>query len=394
MPELAKELRNVTNQTLATIQPSAIRKFDQEISQIPGIIKLTLGEPDLNTPEHVKQAAIASIAQDDSHYSAPKGKMSLRQAISAYLRRKQNITYDPETEIIVTVGATEALTATIFSLVNPGDEVIIPTPSYALYFPLLKLAGAKLIEIDTSTTQFVLTPETLAQTLVQHPQAKFIILNYPGNPTGQEYSKTLLQQLAAVIRQYPLGVIADEIYSELVYEQPHYSIARILPERTVLVNGLSKSHAMTGYRSGYVVAPGPWIQAIAKMHGFLVTCPPDTAQAAALEALSTGDEDPQAAVTVYQHRRDDLEQALVNLDFQPLHPQGAFYLFAKIPAQYGDDDLTFARQLAQKAKVGCTPGRAFGQGGQGYLRFSYASSDEILQQAVQRITYFLNGGID
>lgn len=387
MPQLANDLQSAGNQTLAAIEPSAIRQFDQEISDIPGILKLTLGEPDLNTPLHVQQAAIASIQQNESHYSPQKGTTALRQAISAYLKRKYELEYDPETETIATVGATEALTATIFALVNSGDEVLIPTPTYALYFPLLKLAGAKMIEINTAPTNFTLTMEQLAATLTQHPNAKFLILNYPGNPTGQEYSQQQLQQLAQLSRSYHLGIIADEIYSELTYDnRQHESIAQFASERTVLVNGLSKSHAMTGYRAGYVVAPAPWIKLIAKMHGFLVTCPPNPSQAAATEALQIqGDADPKRAVKLYQQRRDYLFQELTNLGFTPVKPQGAFYMFAKIPAHFGDDDLAFARLLAQKAKVGCTPGQAFGQAGRGYIRFSFAASQEKLQQAVQQM---------
>ncbi|NVY95619.1 aminotransferase class I/II-fold pyridoxal phosphate-dependent enzyme [Lactobacillus sp. DCY120] len=389
MPQLAAELTTVVNQLLDQVQPSAIRAFDDRISKIPGIIKLTIGEPDLDTPEHVKQAGIQSIANNESHYSAQKGTPELRQAISNYLKDTQNVTYDPETEVIVTVGATEALTAAMFTLLNPGDEVIIPTPAFALYFPIVTLTGAHPIMVDTSASDFVLTPELLTKTLEEHPHARAVLLNYPSNPTGREYSKDELSSLATIIADQGLYVIADEIYSELLYEGQHFSIACLLPERTILVSGLSKSHAMTGYRIGYLAAPAAVVANIAKMHGFLVTAPVTPCQAAAAEALNNGRQDAKAAVKIYQKRRDNLVQSLEKLGFQTVAPQGAFYLFAKIPAAFNQDDVAFALQLAEEAKVGCTPGSGFGTGGEGYLRFSYAASDADIAAVSERLTNFV-----
>ncbi|MCT6806773.1 MAG: aminotransferase class I/II-fold pyridoxal phosphate-dependent enzyme, partial [Bombilactobacillus sp.] len=291
MPQLAADLTQITNTPLEKIPSSGIRAFAQRIDDIPDLIKLTLGEPDLNTPEHVKQAAVQSILANDSHYSDQRGTLQLRQAISNYLQRKQNLTYDPKSEIIVTIGATEALTAIALSLFQPGDQIIVPTPSYALYFPLIQYTQAELVAINTASTDFVLTPQALKNTLQEHPQAKAILLNYPTNPTGREYSEEVLKQLVPIIRQSHLYVISDEIYSELTYDCPHVSIARYLPERTLLVNGVSKSHAMTGYRIGYLAGPETLINLIAKMHAFMITAPSNPAQAAATEALETGDQD-------------------------------------------------------------------------------------------------------
>lgn len=393
MPQLAADLTQITHTPLEKIPSSGIRAFAQRIDDIPDLIKLTLGEPDLNTPEHVKQAAVQSILANDSHYSDQRGTLQLRQAISNYLQRKQNLTYDPKSEIIVTVGATEALTAIALSLFQPGDQIIVPTPSYALYFPLIQYTQAELVAINTASTDFVLTPQALKNTLQEHPQAKAILLNYPTNPTGREYSEEVLKQLVPIIRQSHLYVISDEIYSELTYDCPHVSIARYLPERTLLVNGVSKSHAMTGYRIGYLAGPETLINLIAKMHAFMITAPSNPAQAAAAEALENGDQDPVDSRHIYQKRRDYIVQALNEMGLQTMPGEGAFYVFAKIPAQYKNDDEAFALDLAHKAKVGGTPGKSFGPGGQGYIRFSYAASDADLRKAMSRIQKFLSAEV-
>lgn len=393
MPQLAADLTQITHTPLEKIPSSGIRAFAQRIDDIPDLIKLTLGEPDLNTPEHVKQAAVQSILANDSHYSDQRGTLQLRQAISNYLQRKQNLTYDPKSEIIVTVGATEALTAIALSLFQPGDQIIVPTPSYALYFPLIQYTQAELVAINTASTDFVLTPQALKNTLQEHPQAKAILLNYPTNPTGREYSEEVLKQLVPIIRQSHLYVISDEIYSELTYDCPHVSIARYLPERTLLVNGVSKSHAMTGYRIGYLAGPETLINLIAKMHAFMITAPSNPAQAAAAEALENGDQDPVDSRHIYQKRRDYIVQALNEMGLQTMPGEGAFYVFAKIPAQYKNDDEAFALDLAHKAKVGGTPGKSFGPGGEGYIRFSYAASDADLRKAMSRIQKFLSAEV-
>ena len=391
MPELSADLYGTVSHKLDALQPSGIREFNKEVSKIPGIIKLTLGEPDMATPEHVKQAAIRSIEEDDSHYAPQMGKPELLEAISDYIQNTRDVHYDPQTEIIATVGATEALDATLFAILNTGDKVVVPTPIFSLYFPLIEMTGATVVQVDTSADNFVLTPEKLEEVLEEEGKGvKAVILNYPSNPTGREYPQEVLAGLAEVIKKHHLYAIADEIYSELVYGVEHYSIATMIPERTIFISGLSKSHAMTGYRLGYVAAPAKIMANISKMHAFLVTTVTNNVQVAAAEALTNGLDDPLEFRKIYQHRRDLLVAGLKELGFEMLTPEGAFYLFAKIPTQFGTDDVAFAKQLAKEAKVGVTPGSAFGKGGDGYVRLSYASSDENLTEAIKRISEFLN----
>lgn len=391
MPELSADLYGTVSHKLDALQPSGIREFNKEVSKIPGIIKLTLGEPDMATPEHVKQAAIRSIEEDDSHYAPQMGKPELLEAISDYIQNTRDVHYNPQTEIIATVGATEALDATLFAILNTGDKVVVPTPIFSLYFPLIEMTGATVVQVDTSADNFVLTPEKLEEVLEEEGKGvKAVILNYPSNPTGREYPQEVLAGLAEVIKKHHLYVIADEIYSELVYGVEHYSIATMIPERTIFISGLSKSHAMTGYRLGYVAAPAKIMANISKMHAFLVTTVTNNVQVAAAEALTNGLDDPLEFRKIYQHRRDLLVAGLKKLGFEMLTPEGAFYLFAKIPAQFGTDDVAFAKQLAKEAKVGVTPGSAFGKGGDGYVRLSYASSDENLTEAIKRISEFLD----
>lgn len=391
MPELSADLYGTVSHKLDALQPSGIREFNKEVSKIPRIIKLTLGEPDMATPEHVKQAAIRSIEEDDSHYAPQMGKPELLEAISDYIQNTRDVHYDPQTEIIATVGATEALDATLFAILNTGDKVVVPTPIFSLYFPLIEMTGATVVQVDTSADNFVLTPEKLEEVLEEEGKGvKAVILNYPSNPTGREYPQEVLAGLAEVIKKHHLYAIADEIYSELVYGVEHYSIATMIPERTIFISGLSKSHAMTGYRLGYVAAPAKIMANISKMHAFLVTTVTNNVQVAAAEALTNGLDDPLEFRKIYQYRRDLLVAGLKKLGFEMLTPEGAFYLFAKIPAQFGTDDVAFAKQLAKEAKVGVTPGSAFGKGGDGYVRLSYASSDENLTEAIKRIGEFLD----
>ena len=390
MPKLDAQLESVVNERVNALPPAQIRAFDDEISAVPGIVKLTLGEPDFDVPEHVKKAAIKSIEENDSHYSPSRGTLPLRKAISNYLVDTRKVEYDPETEIIVTVGATEAITATTFALLNPGDEVVIPTPIFSLYFPSVSLTRATPVKVDTSDDGFLLTADRLEKVLEREGDSvKAIILNYPNNPTGRSYSKEELEALAKVIKEHHLLAIVDEIYSELIYDQPFTSLATLLPEQTVVISGLSKSHAMTGYRLGYLAAPAELVEQISKMHSFMVTAANDTAQAAALEALTNGQEDPAIYRQQYQHRRDHLAGAMRALGFEIAIPDGAFYLFAKIPAQYGDDDVQFARDLAHQARVGVIPGSAFGPGGEGHIRLSYAAADSQIDAVIDRLQTFM-----
>ncbi|KRM43663.1 aminotransferase class I/II-fold pyridoxal phosphate-dependent enzyme [Lentilactobacillus parafarraginis] len=390
MPELQKGLSEVVNKHIAAVGPSGIREFDQKISSIDGIVKLTLGEPDFNVPEHVKQAAIDSIKANKSHYSASRGIIELRQAISRYLKTKTNVDYDPNTEIVVTMGATEAIFSSLSSIINPGDKVIVPTPAFALYFPVVQVAGGELITIDTSEDGFVLTPEKLQKALDENGDSvKAIVLNYPSNPTGIEYTEDQLKALADIISKHHMFVLADEIYNELTYGVEHHSIASLLPDQTIVINGLSKSHAMTGYRIGYFAGPKDFVTNAAKMHGFAVTCPSNPAQYAALEALTNGLHDAEPMRQQYQKRRDYISKRLEAMGMEIALPQGAFYIFAKIPDTINETSVEFATNLAEHAKVGVVPGSAFGPGGQRYIRMSYAASDDAIKLAMDRMSTYL-----
>ncbi|MDE6555107.1 MAG: aminotransferase class I/II-fold pyridoxal phosphate-dependent enzyme, partial [Lactobacillus sp.] len=384
MPKLANDLSLTKNTRLNSLGPSKIRAFDEKASQIPGIIKLTIGEPDLNTPDHVKNAAIADIEANDSHYAPQAGKPELLDAISKYLERSLDVKYDPKTEICVTVGATGALNDVFMSILNPGDKILVPTPVWALYFQLIKLTGAIPVQIDTSKDGFILTPEHLKSVLQNEGKgAKAIILTDPSNPTGRVYPETTLKALAEVITEYHLFSVTDEIYGELVYDNNvHHSLSQYIPERNILISGLSKAYAMTGWRLGYIAAPADIMKTIQKVNAFLVTSVTDNVQAAAIEALNNGQADPLESRKIYEDRLKFMKAGLEKLGFEMSTPQGAFYIFAKIPDSFGTDDEAFANELATKAKVGVTPGRYFGQGGQGYVRMSYASSTEQLKEAL------------
>ena len=392
MPKLANDLSSTINHRLDSLTPSRIRAFDQQISSIPGIIKLTIGEPDLDTPEHVKQAAIKDIEANDSHYAPQAGKPELRAAISGYLNQSLGINYNPETEICVTVGATGALNDVFMSILNPGDKILVPTPVWALYFQLIKVIGATPIQIDTSKDGFILTPEHLKKVLEGEGKgAKAIILTDPSNPTGRVYPAQTLRELADIIADNHLFSITDEIYAELVYgDNKHHSLSQYIPERNILISGFSKAYAMTGWRLGYIAAPAEIMQSIIKMNSYLVTSVTDNVQMAAVEALTHGQDDPIIARKIYESRLKFMKAGLEDLGFELSTPQGAFYIFAKIPEKFGDDDVKFATELAEKARVGATPGRYFGKGGKGYVRMSYASSTENLKEALKRITEFVN----
>lgn len=389
MPQLRAALTQSFNDSIEKIRPSAIREFDQKISDIDGLIKLTLGQPDFNVPEHVKDAAIRSIQENHSGYTPQRGIPELRQAISNYLTKTTTVTYDPETEIVVSVGASEAIMASLAAILNPGDKVIVPTPAFPLYFSAVELNQAELIQVDTSEDGFVLTPAKLQAVLEAEPDVKALILNYPTNPTGVEYTEEELVGLADVLRQHDIYVLADEIYNELTYGVEHHSIAPLLPEQTIVINGLSKSHLMTGYRLGYFAAPAGFVDKASKVHAFWVTCPSNPAQYAALEALTNGLHDAKIMRDEYHRRLIYLAQEFREMGFGVVDTTGAFYLFAQIPKKFTESSTEFALELARSAKVGVIPGSAFGPGGERYIRVSYASSLKDLTEAVSRIKQFL-----
>ncbi|UZD34189.1 aminotransferase class I/II-fold pyridoxal phosphate-dependent enzyme [Lactiplantibacillus plantarum] len=385
----SETLVNHMNHEIAAIQPSDILAFNAEIANIPGIVRLTLGEPDFNTPEHVKQVAIESIEADESHYAPSNGTLALRTAAAEFLAAKYDVHYDPASEVIITAGATGGIYTALTSILNPGDEVLIPTPIFPLYIAIVKLSGATPVFMDTSDNGFVLSPDQLQTTLAAHPKTKAVVLNFPSNPTGVTYRHDDLKALAAVLANQPIFVLSDEIYSELTYGEPHESIANYLPTQTILLNGVSKSHAMTGWRIGIMCAPKAITAQLGKIHQFTVTSTTTNAQAAATEALKNGLDDAQVMKREYQERRDYLYDALNDLGFQSAKPEGAFYLFSKIPAGLPQNSMAFCRELAHEARVALIPGSSFGPGGEGYVRISYAASMADLKTAVTRLRTYV-----
>lgn len=392
MPTLANNLSDTINRRIEKLPKSEIRSFSQKISQIPGIVKLTVGEPDLNTPDHIKQAAIDDINRDDSHYAPEAGKEEYLNAVSDYLKKSLGVYYNPKNEICATVGVSEALNVSFMAILNPGDKVIVPTPVWGVYFGIIKMAGGVPIEVDTSADNFILTAAHLAEVMENEGKgAKAVILTDPSNPTGRVYAKKDLKELAKVIVDYNLFALSDEIYAELIYAQKkHYSLTQIIPDRTILLSGLSKNFAMTGWRIGYIAAPKEIMQTISKINSFMITSVTDNVQIGAAEAIGHGEQDYIEARAIYERRLHIIQTGLEKNGFTMATPEGAFYIFAKIPSKFGTDDVAFATDLANKVKVGVIPGSYFGAGGQGFVRLSYASSEKCLRTAVERITTYIN----
>ncbi|KRL06457.1 aminotransferase class I/II-fold pyridoxal phosphate-dependent enzyme [Liquorilactobacillus hordei] len=375
---------------LALLQPSDIRSFDEFASKIPGIIKFTMGEPDFATPEHIKQAAIKSIEANQSHYAPSNGIPELLEATSKFLSSKYDQHYDPTSEIIVTNGATEAIYTALTSILNPGDKVIIPTPIFPLYIAITILNQATPVFVNTSKTGFKLTPKDLEETLKkQGDKVKAVVLNYPSNPTGVTYTQEELDGLAEVLRNKPIFAICDEIYSEINYKGSHASMVHSLREQTILLNGVSKSHAMTGWRIGVMCAPKEITAELGKVHQFTITTTSTMTQKAAAEAFANGFDDGPLMKKEYKKRRDYLFDKLTTLGFECAQPDGAFYLFAKIPDGLIQDDKKFIYDLAEKGKVAVISGSSFGPGGEGYIRISYAASMEDIIEAMERLAVYV-----
>ena len=379
------------NKQLDKIQVSLIRQFDQAISEIPGVLRLTLGEPDFTTPDHVKEAAKRAIDQDQSYYTGMSGLLTLRQAASDFVKEKYQLDYNPENEILVTIGATEALSATLTAILEEGDKVLLPAPAYPGYEPIVNLVGAEIVEIDTTENGFVLTPEMLEKAILeQGDKLKAVILNYPVNPTGITYSREQLEALAAVLRKYEIFVVCDEVYSELTYTgENHVSLGTMLRDQAIIINGLSKSHAMTGWRLGFIFAPANFTAQLIKSHQYLVTAANTMAQHAAVEALTAGKNDAEPMKKEYIQRRDYIIDKMTDLGFEIIKPDGAFYIFAKIPAGYNQDSFAFLKDFAQKKAVAFIPGAAFGQYGEGYVRLSYAASMGTIREAMKRLEEYM-----
>ncbi|WP_414827025.1 aminotransferase class I/II-fold pyridoxal phosphate-dependent enzyme [Apilactobacillus kunkeei] len=388
MPRTNPQLLRTYNHRLNGIAPSGIRHFDDTISKNEDLIKLTLGEPDLDTPEHIKQAAIQGINDNDSHYSAQAGKVELRQAITNYLSTRWNLEYDAE-EVVVTNGATQSIYSALQAIVNPGDEVIIPTPIFSLYEPIIEILGGHVVDVDTSNTGFKLTPALLEDALKQHPGVVALVINDPNNPTGVSYTADEVKQLGQVIAKSPIWVLSDEIYGELTFDHDHYSLAREIPDQVLYINGLSKSHAMTGWRFGYICGPSEIMQRVKMINAYMVTCVADNVQDAALEAMTNGQEDAYEAKAIYQKRRDLVSNRLDEMGVEYVMPTSTFYCFIKIDDSYGKDDYQFGLDLAEKVGLGVIPGRMFGKSGEGYIRISFAASEEKLTSGLDRLNKFI-----
>lgn len=318
------------------------------------------------------------------------GVAQLRKAAARFVHDKYNLSYDFQSEVLVSVGVTEGIAASLISVLEAGDKVIVPSPIFPGYEPIITLTGAQPIYIDTSVNDFILSPEVLEETLQKYgDEIKAIVLNYPSNPTGVTYSRGEVKAIADVLRKYSVFVISDEVYSELTYEGEHVSIAEYLREQTILLNGLSKSHAMTGWRLGLIFAPEELTKQIIKTHQYLVTSAVTSAQLAAVNALTDGFDDALPMKEEYRKRRDFVYGELHRLGYEVAKPTGAFYIFAKIPEGYIKNSMEFCVDLAEKESLAIIPGAAFGVGGEGYVRLSYAASMQDLEEAMKRIEHYM-----
>ena len=383
-------MRNPLSDIIVDIPPSGIRKFFDVVSEMKGAISLGVGEPDFDTPWHVREEGIYSLEKGRTFYTSNAGLKELKQEIGKYLKRRMHIDYDYNTEILVTVGGSEAIDIALRAMLNPGEEVLIPQPSYVSYVPCAVLAGGKpvIIELEEKD-QFKLTKEKLLEKIT--PNTKVLILPFPNNPTGAIMEREDLEEIAKVIEENDIFVISDELYAELTYKGEHVSIAAIpgMRERTVLINGFSKAYAMTGWRIGYAAAPEIILTQMLKIHQFAIMCAPTTSQYAAVEALKNGDEDIARMKKAYNERRKYLMRAFAELGMDCFEPYGAFYIFPCIK-RFGMSSDEFANRLLQEEKIAIVPGTAFGDSGEGYLRVSYAYSLEDLQKAISRIRRFVD----
>ena len=379
-------MEHILNPLVKSVEISGIRRFYNMVADIEGTISLTIGQPDFPTPLHIKEAAKKAIDEDYTVYTHNAGYIELREAACDYVKQKYNLSYHAENEVIVTTGASEAIDIAFRTILLPGAEVILPGPVYPGYEPIIKMAGAVPVYADTTENGFKMTAQIIQPYITE--ATRCIVLPYPSNPTGVTLTSKELQDIADLIRDKDIIIIADEIYSELVYEQEHVSIASFLREQTIVLNGLSKSHSMTGWRIGFLFAPANLCQHILKVHQYNVTCASSISQMAALEALTNGFDDALPMKSEYMKRRDYVYERLQGMNLQVVKPDGAFYFFVKLPEGY-HSSLEFCLELVRKTKVACVPGDAFSVLGDGYFRISYAYSMDTLKEALDRIETFL-----
>ena len=383
-------MRNPLADTIVNIKPSGIRKFFDLVSEMKDAISLGVGEPDFDTPWHIRDEGIYSLERGRTFYTSNAGLKELKEEIANYLRRRVHVDYDDRHEILVTVGGSEAIDMAMRVMLNPGEEVLIPQPSYVSYEPCTIMAGGKPVIIELKAeNEFRLTPEELLEHITD--KTKLLVLPFPNNPTGAIMEQKDLEAIAKVIIEKDLYVLSDEIYSELTYKEDHVSIASIpdMQERTILINGFSKAYAMTGWRLGYACGPRKIIEQMTKLHQYAIMCAPTTSQYAAVEALRNGDDDVAMMREAYNQRRRYLVHAFKEMGLECFEPYGAFYIFPCIK-EFGMTSEEFASRFLMEEKVAVVPGTAFGDCGEGFLRISYPYSLENLKEALGRMQKFID----
>jgi len=382
-------MEHLVNPKVRDIQISGIRKISNLVSTYKDALTLTIGQPDFPTPQHIMDAGKAAIDAHKTTYTPNPGMLELRQAAAAFVSGKYGLSYRPETEVIVTAGASQALDITLRTILEAGSEVILPGPIYPGYEPLVRLCGGEPVYVDTRQNGFKLTADLLAPHITE--KTRCIILCYPSNPTGRVLSPQEQADIAALLADKSIFVISDEIYSELIYGQPHTSIAAMggMRDKTIVINGLSKSHSMTGWRIGFTFAPEAISQHMVKVHQYNITCASSISQYAALEALTNGVDDALPMKEAYVARRDYVYDRLVQMGFELDKPEGAFYLFPSIE-RFKLSSMDFTMKLLEEQKVAVVPGDAFSIYGEGYIRISYAYSMEVLEKAMDRLGAFVS----
>ncbi len=383
------DYQKILSDTVVSMKPSGIRKFFDIASTMEDVISLGVGEPDFRTPWQIRSAGIRSLENGKTRYTSNRGLEELRSEISRYVERKYSVSYTPETDVLVTVGGSEAIDAAIRAIVNPGEEVIIPQPSYVCYEPITRLAGGVPVIINTKAeNDFKITPEELTEKITDRTKA--LILPYPCNPTGAIMEKEDLEAIAAILRDKNIIVISDEIYAELTFGTKHVSIASIdgMWERTILINGFSKTFSMTGWRLGYVCGPAEILKQITKIHQFAIMCAPTTSQYAACEALRACDDEVEKMKEEYDMRRKIIVKGFNDIGLECREPKGAFYAFPSIKST-GMSSEDFCEKLLYSKHVAIVPGPAFGDSGEGFVRASYCYSVAHIKEALARIEAFL-----
>lgn len=383
-------LEQSLNPTITAMAPDKLLNFQKTVRDIPGVLKLTFGEPGFDVDERIKVAATEAINNNRSHYAESQGEQSLRAEAVRYFNETYHLNYQDEDNVIVTLGVSEGINVVLHTLLAPGDGLLVPEPAYGPYFTSLALAYGQKIAIDTTAHRFKLTPEMVDEAVEKATvPVRAILMNYPTNPTGVTYSREEVMALAATFKKHHIWVISDEIYAVLTYDQAHVSFAEIIPEQTIYINGLSKSHAMTGYRVGFILASKQMILEMQKVHGALTFAIPTFIQDAAVVALRDVKDTPLLMRAAYMARRDRILPQLKALGFDVVTPEGAFYIFAKLPVDLGDDGDAFALNLAREGKVAVIPGSGFSESAKAFIRISYAASDEDLDEGMKRITAYV-----